>query len=236
MTTYRILIVEDEVLISDMIARYLNKMGHEVIGQALSYEEATQLYTETKPDIALLDIRLNGAKTGIDVAQFIQEQTPPIPFIYLTSQLDSRSINQAKETFPEGYLSKPIQKESLYTTIEMAMHRSQQRLPKKKEPTIQLNNGIKPLEVPIKDILYLQADHIYVKIHIAGMRPVLQRCALKELLERLPAQQFVQTHRSFAINIKQVSHWDSQSIYLNDLVLPLSRSRRKTVHSYLALN
>ena len=104
MLRYRTLIVEDEIIIADTIKRYLQKQGHEVVGTAISYEEATEIYKKEQPDIALLDIRLSGSKTGIDVAHFIQEQNDATPFIFLSSQLDSRSINAAKQTYPSGYL------------------------------------------------------------------------------------------------------------------------------------
>jgi len=113
MKNYKILIVEDEVIIADTIKRYLTQNGHQVVGNAISYQEAESIYIEKKPDLVLLDIRLSGTKTGIDVAYFIQQQTDPKPFIFLSSQLDSRSLNSAKETFPAGYLSKPIQKNTL---------------------------------------------------------------------------------------------------------------------------
>ena len=233
MTTYKILIVEDEILIADHIARYLRKMGHQVVGIAISFEEAKTLYHETHPDLALLDIRLNGPKTGIDFAHYLLQQFNPIPFIYLTSQLDRHSINLAKATMPGGYLTKPIQKESLYTTIEMLMHQhwGKQRTA---QSLLQLNNGIQQFEVPIQEILYLQADHIYVRVHMEEEQYILQRGTLKELLKQLPTDQFIQTHRSFVINIRQVSHWDKEAIYVGEKALPVSRSRRKTVQMYLS--
>lgn len=233
MKAYKILIVEDEILIADHIARYLSQKGHQVVGIAISYEEAKTLYHKTQPNLVLLDIRLNGPKTGIDFAYYLKQQANPIPFIYLTSQLDQRSINLAKTTLPGGYLTKPVQKESLYTTIEMLMY---QHWVKQREAKsiLQLNNGIQQFEVPVQEILYLQADHIYVRVHMADEHYILQRGTLKELLKQLPTDQFIQTHRSFVINIQQVSHWDKEAIYVGEKALPVSRSRRKTVQMYLS--
>jgi DNA-binding response OmpR family regulator len=88
----QILIVEDEILIADTIERYLTRQGYWVMGSAISCEEAETLYLRQTPDLALLDIRLSGSRTGIDFAHFIRKQARPAPFIYLTSQLDRRSI------------------------------------------------------------------------------------------------------------------------------------------------
>ncbi len=233
MTSFKILIVEDEILIADNIKRFLSKKGHKVVGIAISYEEAIQLYMEQKPDITLLDIRLNGMKTGIDVAHFIKQQEAPKPFLFLTSQMDSKNINKAKETFPAGYLSKPVQKESLYASVEIAMHKY--LADKEEAPTIPLYDGSKNYLILLHDILYLQSEHVYVQVHLQDGNYILQRSPLKDLLEQLPPKQFIQTHRSFAINIKQVSHWDTENIYFNGKVIPVSRSRRKDVFSKLGV-
>lgn len=231
MKNLRILIVEDEILIADMIERYLTKEGHTVVGIAISYEEAVHLYKHQKPDIALLDIRLSGQKTGIDVAHFLLENSPQIPFIYLTSQMDNITINKAKETTPAGYLTKPIQKYSLFTTIEIAMHNH--NVQKRGSQNITLTDGTTKYQTAVNDILYLQADHIYVKVNLKNGNQLLQRSTLKELMDQLPKENFLQTHRSFVVNTNHIDRWDTQNIYINGNEIPLSRSRRKDVFSLL---
>ncbi len=234
MKNYKILIVEDEIIIADTIKRYLTQVGHQVVGSAISYQEAETIFTNEQPDLVLLDIRLSGVKTGIDVAHFIQQQEDPKPFIFLSSQLDSRSIDSAKETFPAGYLSKPIQKNSLNTSIEIAMHNYQNQ--RKKEPMISLNNGIKNYNIPCAEILYLEADHIYVNVHTKRNGKIIQRVTLKEMLDQLPEGTFIQTHRSFVVNLDMVNYWDNQSLLVENTSIPLSRSRRKEVLSLIDIN
>ena len=197
MKRFKVLIVEDEILIADTIKRYLEKEGHEVIGIAISYEEAVQLFLSKIPDMTLLDIRLNGEKTGIDVAKFIQHQSNPRPFIYLTSQTDSRSFKGAIDTFPAGYLTKPIQKTSLFATIEIGMRAFNEQ--RKEEKSITLYDGTTSHVISINDILYLQTDHIYVNVHLANGKQIVLRNSLKEMLEQLPKEQFIQTHRSLSL-------------------------------------
>lgn len=227
MTSYNILIVEDEILIADMIERYLVRKGHKVVGSAISYEEATKIYLQKKPDLALLDIRLSGSKTGIDFAAFIQEQEQSIPFIYLTSQLDKTSIDLAKETFPAGYLSKPIQKESLHATIEIAMFKHGEQNPV--TDTVEIADGLTSYLVSANDIIYWQTEHNYIKVFLSDGRQLLQRKTMNDFLEMLPEGMFLQTHRSFAVNVKRISHWDGQSVFVEDSSIPISRSRRKVV-------
>ena len=90
------------------------------------------------------------------MAHFIQQQSEPKPFIFLTSQLDSKSVQKAKETFPVGFLSKPIQYSSLIATIEIAMHNFNSQT--RKDRIISLNNGIKNYCFPCSEILFLEAN------------------------------------------------------------------------------
>ena len=231
MNSFKILIVEDEILIADNVSRYLIKKGYQVVGIAISFEEAVALFIQESPDIVLLDIKLSGPKTGIDFAHFIQKQSVVKPFIFLTSQMDTNNINNAKNTFPAGYLSKPIQKESLYASIEIAMHKNSFK--KEEFITIPLFDGQKNHIIPISDILYLEADHIYSQVYISGDKQIIQRSPLKNLLDQLPSELFIQTHRSFAINIDQVKGYDNDHIYIRNSTIPISRSRKKEVLTML---
>ena len=136
----KILIVEDEILIANTISRYLNSKDYEVVGIAISYEESIALLNNQQTDLALLDIRLNGEKTGIDVAHYIKDNLK-IPHIFLTSQYDSLALEAAKSTFPSGYLSKPMQKETLHSTIEIALFNYQQTKVEDQEQILTLTSG-----------------------------------------------------------------------------------------------
>lgn len=228
MASFRILIVEDEVLIADLLHRYLLAFGHEVVGKAASYQEAIELYQSEQPDLVLLDIRLQGEKTGVDVACFIQEQDHQVPYIYLSSQLDRRSLDRARQTFPAGYLTKPIQKNSLYTTIEMALYRhDNQRV--QASSYYQFYDGRNHHKLDVRDILYLEVKHVYVELHLRSGRSVTQRIALRELLGTLPEGEFLQTHRSFAINVNANAELQGQQLHIDSHVIPVSRTYRKIV-------
>lgn len=227
----KILIVEDEILIADTIQRYVEKQGYQSSGVAISYEEAIQLYQSDPPDLVLIDIRLSGPKSGIDLGHFILQQAHPAPFIYLTSQTDSRHIDLAKQSFPAGFLSKPIQPASLYATIEIALHRHQTKLAQ--ETTLMIQDGANKHVISIGDILYLQADHVYVQVHTRRDGCLLQRASLREMLAELPCPPFMQVHRSYVVNLNAVSGWDAHSVFIDGRAVPLSRARRKGFLGYL---
>jgi len=122
MSEIRVLIVEDEVLIAEDIADSLAAIDYNIAGIAYSADKAIQLLKKTHPDIVLLDIQIEGSKSGIDLAKIISRDYR-IPFIYLTSFADKQTIDQAKRTMPYGYVVKPFSEKELFSSLEIAMYR-----------------------------------------------------------------------------------------------------------------
>jgi two-component system cell cycle sensor histidine kinase/response regulator CckA len=122
MAKANILIVEDESIIASVIAAALKKFEYEVIDILNTGEAAVTEALHKKPDLILMDIRLQGAVDGIAAAELIQEQMD-IPIIYLTAYADEPTLERAKKTKPYGYIPKPFQEIELKTTIEMALYK-----------------------------------------------------------------------------------------------------------------
>lgn len=124
MTTYKILIVEDEAIVALDIARRLEKMDYEVIGRLASGEEALELIAKQPPDLVLMDINLQGEMDGLDTATTIYK-TYNIPVIYLTAYAGKSTLERAKQSKPYGYILKPFKEKELHATIEVALSRHQ---------------------------------------------------------------------------------------------------------------
>ena len=113
----RILIVEDESVVVRDIREMLEAMQYEVAGIANSKETAIQLTRSTKPDLILMDIKLQGSGDGIDAVNTISEITD-IPVIFITAYSDHDLIERAVQVMPYGYLLKPFQENELRFSIE----------------------------------------------------------------------------------------------------------------------
>jgi len=138
----RILIVEDEPIISDDIESTLLSHHYDVAGKAYSSTQAMDMLVNRYPDLVLLDIAIKGDKDGIDIATIIREKYQ-IPFIFLTSFSDKVTLDRAKPTMPYGYIVKPFKDRDLLTAIEMGMYRFSSEnniLPIIKEVIEQKNN------------------------------------------------------------------------------------------------
>ncbi|MDD1728614.1 MAG: response regulator, partial [Methanospirillum sp.] len=118
----KILIVEDEAVTSVLLEKTLKELGYEVVGSAFDGLEAINLAREKRPDIILMDIRIQGDMDGIETAKKIYQQYK-IPIIYLTAHSDDDTIKRAVESGPFGYLIKPFKERELYSNIEMVAHK-----------------------------------------------------------------------------------------------------------------
>ena len=116
----RILLVEDEDVGARFVTRYLERHGYIIVGRAKSADEAINLAGEHRPDLVLMDIKLEGTMDGIDAARVIQEKYE-IPVLYLTAHADDRTLHRAMATKPYGYVIKPFQSREVHAAIQMAV-------------------------------------------------------------------------------------------------------------------
>lgn len=122
MTDIRVLIVEDEPLIAEDISEFLGEMDYACAGIAYDSETALDMLVNRHPDVALLDINIEGSKNGIELAQVIRDNYK-IPFLFLTSHSDKSTLDEAKKTLPYGYILKPFNEKDLVSSLEMALFR-----------------------------------------------------------------------------------------------------------------
>lgn len=117
-----IMIVEDELIVAENLAKNLNKLGYKVTAIIDSGEDAITQAVATHPDMILMDIMLQGDLDGVEAAGEIHSQLH-IPVIYMTAYADNKTIDRAKKTEPYGYLVKPFKPQDIQATIEVALHR-----------------------------------------------------------------------------------------------------------------
>ena len=129
-----VLIVEDEAIVAADLAGKLGLLGYEVVGTAASGKDAVDLACSLKPEVVLMDIRLQGPMDGIEAAEEIGSRFD-VPLIYLTAHSDTATLDRAKLSGPFGYILKPFEERELSTTIEMALykHQSDRQLREQKE-------------------------------------------------------------------------------------------------------
>jgi len=116
------MIVEDEQIVALDIKMHLQKHGYEVPGMFASGEDAVREVAALKPDLILMDIKLQGRMDGLEAASRITE-AHGIPVILLTANADESTIQRAKYTQPYAYIIKPFEERELRTAIVLALYR-----------------------------------------------------------------------------------------------------------------
>ncbi len=118
----KVLIVEDESIVAMELENHVRRMGYDVIGPVATGDAALEKAGNFRPDIVLMDIRIQGDKDGIETAEAIRSRFK-MPVIYLTAHADERTIQRAKVTEPLGYLVKPLRAHELRAAITVALHK-----------------------------------------------------------------------------------------------------------------
>lgn len=217
----KILIVDDEKLARDRLARMLEKEGgHTVVGEAADGRSAIDQVSQLQPEVVLLDIRMPGMD-GLEAARHLMKLDNPPAIIFCTAY--GEHALEAFQTHAVGYLLKPVKAEQLAEALASAarLNRAQLQqiaaIPAESEPatssvatmqraaarqhiSARTRHGLEL--VPIADVRCFLADHKYVTVyHTKG--ELLIDDTLKDLEEEF-GDRFVRVHRNALISLPHV--------------------------------
>ena len=120
-----ILIVEDQFIEANNIRLILREAGYSVLPLAASFSQALDILQHESADLVLLDIILEGKRSGIDLAKILKSRG--IPFVYLSANSDKSTLDNAKETEPYGFLVKPLRKKDVLIMLDVAIYLHKQK-------------------------------------------------------------------------------------------------------------
>jgi two-component system, response regulator PdtaR len=116
----RVLVAEDDFLIAMQTEDALSAAGLQVVGTAVSAEEAIAMATQERPVLVVMDIRLAGRNDGIDAARELFQQLK-IRCIFATANDDVHNRERARPYAPLGWLAKPYTMTSLLAAVTDAL-------------------------------------------------------------------------------------------------------------------
>jgi len=249
------LIADDEPLLREALRRQLADVWPEleIVAEARNGRDAVKLFDERHPDICFLDVHMPGL-SGVDAANHIGRRAH---LVFVTAY-DHYAV-QAFAQGALDYLLKPVEPARLADTVSRLKERLQSSRPainteqllrqlSEQLATLQSGGGARNEAlrwiraqagktvrlIAIDDVDYLRSDAKYT---IVAWRDggkaaeAVVRTPLKELLERLDAEQFAQVHRSVVVNLRAISHvkrHDNETAEIHvkgrDEVLPVSRN------------
>lgn len=246
----KILIVEDNVIIADDMQSMLEEIGYEIVDNVIVYEQAIEVLKSKQVDLVLIDIILASDKTGIDLGKHIRENYD-IPFIFVTSNSDRATVENAKTVKPNGYLVKPFEQQDLYTSIEIALSNfvyGKESATKnanagnvESEDNVAMSNSILKDSIFVKkqhlyyriqfgDIHFIKADNVYLEVNTVDKK-FLVRSPLKDYLEKLPKNKFYRAHKSYIVNVDHIDAINSKDIMINNTLIPISKDFKEFIIS-----
>jgi two-component system, response regulator PdtaR len=117
----KILVVDDDRLVLATVVHGLMQAGYDVI-DADNGDDAILLARQHRPDLALLDIRMEG-KSGFDVAEYLRE-VGHTPFVFLSAFSDDATVAKVKSLGALAYLVKPLEVGQIVPTVDAAFERA----------------------------------------------------------------------------------------------------------------
>lgn len=137
---FKILVVEDELSINDILTSALKSDGYNV-ESAFSSMQARALLESFKPDLAMLDINLPD-ENGFDLCKFVNEKYS-IPIIILTARNDIIDKILGLELGADDYITKPFHIKEVLTRVKVALRRVEKYKTSREVTLIELNSGVK---------------------------------------------------------------------------------------------
>jgi DNA-binding LytR/AlgR family response regulator len=156
-----------------------------------------------------------------------------IPFIFLTSNIDDNTINDAKKTLPSAYLVKPFDNNTIYTSIEVAITNFNNKVndaTSKDYIFLKKNNLYHKVE--LKDIYFIKSDNIYLEVFIKNNQKYLIRNTLKDFLTNLPSN-FFKCNKSYIVNTNEIKSFNLNYVFINDVKISVSKEFKPYLKSLL---
>ena len=117
----RVLIVDDATIMRINIKKMLDKMGHDVVGEAANGHEAVEVYEKVNPDFVTMDVTMpdvGGVADGIEAVRRITQYDYKAKIIMVTSHGEQDKVIRAIQNGASNYILKPIKYEKLEEVVD----------------------------------------------------------------------------------------------------------------------
>ncbi len=212
---YKVILIDDEPLARSVVKEYLEKFPQlQVVQECGDGFEGVKAIQQHQPDLIFLDIQMPKIN-GFEMLELIENP----PAVIFTTAFDEYAL-KAFEAHAVDYLLKPFSEERFEKAIkkweESASNNNNKNTQLLLETAAQspsqnqrivVKNGSKIKIIPVHDVFYLEAADDYVKIHTQE-GSFLKKKTMNHFEQTLDASQFVRSHRSYIINISQITRID----------------------------
>jgi two-component system, LytTR family, response regulator len=244
----KIIIIDDEPLARSIVKEYLQKHPDlELVAECGDGFEGIKAIQQHQPDLVFLDIQMPKIN-GFEMLELL-EQPPAVIFTtafdeYAIKAFEAHAIDYLLKPFNQERFNKAVAKwgEQKSTTQEnktSELLETASQSPSQSQRIV-VKNGSKIKIIPVHDIFYLEAADDYVKIHTQEGY-FLKNKTMSHFEQVLDEQLFVRSHRSYIINIQQITRIDPYekdnhvAVLRTGIKVPVSRSGYGKLKSVLGL-
>ncbi|MFN8165642.1 MAG: LytTR family DNA-binding domain-containing protein [Bacteroidia bacterium] len=217
--------VDDEPLALNVIESFCKETGIVSLEKTFTRPDEAQRYISKFPvDLLFLDIQMPST-TGIDFYKSLERQ-PMVIFTTAYSDFAVEGFNLSAV----DYLLKPFSKERFLQAVSKAndyYNYLQQNTPAEEQHMF-LRADYSLIKLKFSDILYIEGLDDYLKIHVENQKTIVTRMTMKNILEKLPANDFVRVHRSFIVPVKRIEKVRSKTITVAGIDIPIGASFEET--------
>ncbi len=233
--TLKCIALDDEPLALALLSDFIKKTPFLQLTAACDNAvEALSILNKEKTDVIFSDIQMNDL-SGLELARVISGMdSGRKPLLVFTTAYDKYAL-QGYKVDAIDYLLKPFSYEDFLRAATKA-RRLKEEAPAPARPSenfIMFKVEYQHVKVFHRDILYIEGLKDYVKVHLENAtKPVISLTSLKSLEERLPADQFMRIHRSYIVNLQQVTAISKNAVTVKGTELPVSDNYRDGVREY----
>ncbi len=219
MKALNILIIEDEVILGADIKKTLERAGHTIMAVARSYTDASRALSEGRPDLAILDIMLDGVDDGMKVGRELLYPAG-IPIIVLTGNSEDDTYYKVRDAFvPACYLLKPFRHADLPKQIDCAWQNFGTDRQVSRQDSVFLPVGKGFDRIQKSEVVYIiteKGTHS-VNIHEAYRKtPRLVLLAMGHLSQYFNTPDFFKMSRSLIVNLNYIERIEGGKLKFQD--------------------
>ena len=210
--------IDDEPIALEIIEVYAKKVPFLSLEKTfVNAFEALDYLIDNPVDLIFLDIKMPDI-SGID---FYTSLTVKPHVVFTTAYSEHAVIGFELEAV--DYLLKPFSFPRFLKACNKVNDLLSSTPLENKADHIFIKDGFDIIRIDIDDILYLEATGNYMRF-VAKEREILTRMTIKEAIDILPPEQFIQVHRSFIINLFQVDKMEKHQVVISKNIIPVSSS------------
>ncbi len=230
--TMRCIAVDDEPLSLAKIKGFVEQVPYLTLVASFSSAVDAMAYLKENPaDLVFLDIQMDNL-TGIQMLEIIE----PKPRVILTTAYDQYAL-KGYELNVSDYLLKPFSFDRFLKAVEKAWSQFQSAAPviqNEANNFIFLKTEYRLEKVNFNDILFVESrgDYLYI---ILKQSKILTLMTMKNLVEMLPAGQFIRVHKSWLVSLENIDAIEHGRIRIKDAIIPIGETYRNEVWKRLAL-